>query len=80
MGAATTASGTGRGAHAAPGQVRRGRRGRHDFADVHASNTYCALGPVISGGLASVEETTADLSALADCVIQAGLEACVHAG
>jgi glutamate-ammonia-ligase adenylyltransferase len=27
-------------------------------------------------GLASVEETTADLSALADCVIQAGLEAC----
>ena len=29
-------------------------------------------------GLASVEETTADLSALADCVIQAGLEACVR--
>jgi glutamate-ammonia-ligase adenylyltransferase len=29
-------------------------------------------------GLASVEETTADLSALADCVIQAGLEACLR--
>jgi [glutamine synthetase] adenylyltransferase / [glutamine synthetase]-adenylyl-L-tyrosine phosphorylase len=29
-------------------------------------------------GLASVEETTADLSALADCIIQAGLEACVR--
>jgi glutamate-ammonia-ligase adenylyltransferase len=29
-------------------------------------------------GLASVEDTTADLSALADCVIQAGLEACVR--
>ena len=29
-------------------------------------------------GLASVEETTADLSALADCVIQAGLAACVR--
>src|SRR5215510_4521932 len=29
-------------------------------------------------GLASVEETTADLSALADCVLQAGLEACVR--
>jgi glutamate-ammonia-ligase adenylyltransferase len=29
-------------------------------------------------GLASVAETTADLSALADCVIQAGLEACIR--
>ena len=29
-------------------------------------------------GIASVEETTADLSALADCVLQAGLEACVR--
>src|SRR5262249_42754525 len=29
-------------------------------------------------GLASVEETTADLSALADCVLQAGLAACTR--
>ena len=28
--------------------------------------------------IASVEETTADLSALADCVLQAGLEACIR--
>ena len=45
VGTVTAACGTGRGDHAVPGGCRGGRRGRHNFADVHPATPTAHWGP-----------------------------------